>query len=234
MNWDLRYAMERDNKSIIRSGDKIIVPVIHGKTPKLTEDELKSVKDVAQKHGYWEEGAGGDPIESLVSGATRNGSWDTDGYNKSIKNIEPFHLSPMFSNTKANDGVQKLTSSSKTIFQSLLDTQYGNPIFKFEGTKQVYTKKYNSSHLEDFLTSGSTRSMNLLEMSRLPATRENVSRFLSSGEKSMWPSGGEPGKTPLGKMAQQFNDGRNQFLANAGPGVYFAGADHIPDIRKLI
>jgi len=76
-------------------------------------------------------------------------------------------------------------------------------------------------------------------MSKQDATEENLSNFLDLGENLQWPS---TEKNPnlwqqyphmAGKFARIATTIRDQFLINAGPGVYFVGAGHLKDIVEM-
>ena len=76
-------------------------------------------------------------------------------------------------------------------------------------------------------------------MSKQDANEENLSNFLELGEKLQWPSTEENPNLwqqyphMAGKFAREATKIRDQFLINAGPGVYFVGAGHLKDIVEM-
>lgn len=181
----------------------------HGKSPSLSKDLSDKIHLVARAEGAWYEGDGGDKDQFKVP---YKGSWD-DEFAKSVEGYPIEFLYVLFSNVKENRTAPRITDSSKTIFQSILDSDVN--YFK--------DRDFDDATLTKFL-----KEMDMLEESKRPATETNVNKFLNEGERRMWPTNGQPHK-----LAQKAEAWRNKFLLAQKHGVYFAGAGHLPELLKL-
>jgi hypothetical protein len=71
-------------------------------------------------------------------------------------------------------------------------------------------------------------------MSKMKATKENVTKFLRTGEQRMWPDKDwEKYPYPAGKVAKKANDQRDIYLLKQNAGVYFIGAGHLLGLLRL-
>jgi hypothetical protein len=199
----------------------------HG-SPIVISDELKEkVLSIGKKHGIWYEGNGGD-IESNVklfgSNKSYEGSWD-DEFAKSVDGYPIQFMAPMFSNVKANNMISKFVSPKLSIFDSLIKNQKGNKYFQ--------DRDYDANDLTKFLKAGSEEDIDFLKMSRMPATEENVKKFLTTGEKLEWPKNWQDYPNKLGKLAKKSEDERNGYLLNCKSGVYIVGSGHLLELKRL-
>ncbi len=209
---------------VVDMGDKIIVGSPHGDQIPLS-DELKSrIQDVAGKSGVWYEGTGGDIEQNKSLFPKYQGSWDE----QVAKNVEGYpveYMAPMFSNVEVNKPHEVYANPDKSIFDSIVANQDKAKYFK--------DRRFDADALRDFLTQGSEKDADLIRMSQLPATKENLNKFFSTGERLMWPNNWQEYPNRLGKIAKRFEESRNQYLLNAPPGVYVTGAGHIPELRGM-
>ena len=139
------------------------------------------------------------------------GSWD-DKFAGSVKDYPVEFLFVLFSNVKENHTAARITDSSKTIFQSILDSD----------VNYFNDRNYDDETLTKFLS-----EMDMLNQAKKPATERNVVAFLSEGEDRMW-----GGKEPH-KFARSAERWRNKFLLAQPDGAYFMGAGHLPEIKRL-
>lgn len=186
----------------------MFVGQVHGKQTTLPP----KVKSVIPQYGAWYEGNGGDKIR----GVSYKGSWD-DAISKNIKGYPKHFLFVIFTNTAENKQKEILVGEG-TIFDRILKTQNKIGYFK--------NKRFDADTLESFLEE---MGGEYLRLSRAPATKENVAKFVSKGERAMW----ESGNTPAKKMADKANNYRDMWLLSQPKGVYFVGSDHIDALKKL-
>ena len=194
---------------ILENNKKAIVGVNHGKKVILSRDLRDELQLMARTYGAWYEGNGADK-DSFPTKYT--GSWDS-AFAKSVKGYPMEFVFVLFSNVKENNTAQRITDSSKTIFQSILSSDVN--YFK--------DRNITDEALTDFLT-----AMKMLDAAKKPATETNVKTFLTEGERRMWPENGKPHET-----ARKAERWRNLFLLAQPEGVFFAGAGHIPEIMDL-
>ena len=180
----------------------------HGRKPPMSKELVDKINLIARADGAWYEGDGGDKEDFDVP---YEGSWD-DKFIKSIKGYPIEFLSVMFSNVKENTIVNRVTDSSKTIFQAILDSDVN--YFKDRAIEDATLTKFLSE-------------MGMLDQSKKPATEKNAQAFFAEGEDKTW--GGE---TPH-KFAQTVTKWRDKFLLAQPDGAYFVGAGHLPAMRKL-
>jgi hypothetical protein len=204
--------------------DKVILGSPHGESINLSDDLKSRVQEIAKKHGAYYEGNAGDvePNKSLIP--EYKGSWDT-AHGSSVKGYPIEYLAPMFSNVEVNKPHETYLSPNQTIIQSLLANQ--------AKAKYFQDRKYDEKTLRDFLKAGSEKDIDLIKMGQLPATKENLQKFFTTGESLMWPENWQEYPHNLGKLAKKFEDRRNQYLLDAPPGVYVAGAGHIPELKRI-
>lgn len=208
-----------DNKAYVGSG--------HGNPIQLSEKIKKKVLALANDYGIWYEGNGGDvePNVKLFGDKKEyEGSWDVE-FSKTVKGYPIHFIGGIFANVKANNMVDKFVSPKLSIFDSLIKNQKGNKYFE--------DRNYDKNDLTNFLIAGSEDDVNLLKLSKLPATKENVHKFLTTGEKLAWPKNWMEYPNKLGKLAKKAEDQRNSYLLNCKSGVYIAGAGHLLEIKKM-
>jgi len=211
---------------VIDYGDKIIIGSPHGDPIELSDDIKKRVKEIASKHGAWYEGDGKDnSANHSLFGDKKvyKGSWD-DASAQNIRGYPTEYLAPLFSNVDVNKQHETFENPRQTIFDSLLSNQAKARYFK--------DRSYDKETLANFLKQGSEKDTDLLRMAASPATKDNLQKFFSTGEKLMWPDNWQEYPNNLGKIAKKFEDSRNNFLHNAPAGVYITGAGHIPELQK--
>jgi hypothetical protein len=209
---------------VVDMGDKIIVGSPHGEQIPLSDDLRARIQDVAGKSGAWYEGSGGDIEGNRKLIPSYRGSWD-DQVARSIEGYPVEYMVPMFSNVEVNKPHEIYASPDRSIFDSIVANQDKAKYFK--------DRRFDADALRDFLTQGSEKDTDLVKMSQLPATKENLSKFFSTGERLMWPDNWQEYPNRLGKMAKRFEESRNKYLLNAPPGVYVTGAGHIPELRGM-
>jgi len=93
-----------------------------------------------------------------------------------------------------------------------------------------------SEHVEKFLqANGPGTRVDWLHLARnTPATQGK--KFLKRIEAIAWPSGwsNKPRTTGPEQLADKMSTERNEHLLGMGPGVYFAGAGHLLQIKELL
>ena len=227
------------------SGDKILVGDMHQTPLDLPNEWVKKIVSVANDKGYYGEGIGlehnGAVTESnfyhLLDPKMHIGSWDTKLLESGEvpKDKKYVFLYALFSNVKENHRLKKLLNNADeddTIFDVLLKTipDWSADMGKFN---------LGEIELKKFLEEISEGNHNFIEMVGEEATEENLSNFLNVGEQLQWP---ETEENPnlwrqyphmAGKFARIATTMRDQFLINAGPGVYFVGAGHLKDIVDM-
>ena len=205
--------------------DKAYVGVDHGKKPDIPEKDMERLKLIASKYGAWFEGDGGDKKSISLESNKFRGSWDNK-MQKRIPGYPPEFLYTLFTNTEVNKQAREITNAGSTIFESILKAQ--------DKVGYLKDRKFDSQTLKDFLVAASNGSTDLMAMSQKNASPENVKRFLSAGERLMWPSNWEQAPNSAGKLAKKVNDKRQEFLIEQPAGVYMVGSDHIKDIKQKI
>lgn len=218
-------ATTSDGAVLFDGQDKAYVGVEHGKKPSIPAEDMERLKSIASKHGAWFEGTGGDKKSIGLEGRVFKGSWDNK-MQKRISGYPPEFLYTLFTNTQVNKQADAITNASSTIFDSILKAQ--------DKVGYLKGRKFDSQTLKDFLVGASGGSADLLALSQKNASPENVKRFLSAGERLMWPSNWEQAPNNAGKLAKKVNDKRQEFLVEQPAGVYMVGSDHIKDIKQKI
>lgn len=217
--------IEQDN--VIFLNDKaVIVGQEHGHPVKLSDEVLKKVQDIANKYGAWYEGNGADRayVKDIIT--TWKGSWD-DIVASKIKGYPPEFLYVLFANVDANNRAKMIGANPKeTIFNQILKNQDQNTYFT--------DRKYDDKILTKFLKMVSQPDYDFVKMSQQPATTENITKFLKTGESLMWPSNWAEYPNPAGKVAHKATMPRDLFLAKAPPGAYFTGSGHLVDVDKIL
>lgn len=208
---------------VIIDGDQIIVGSPHGGSVQLSPDLQRRVQDTAKRYGAYYEGDGKDvaPLAGLLGRSDYKGSWD-DSVAGAVKGYPPEFLSGLFSNIDVNKPHEAFADPKSSIFDAILKNQGKMSYFK--------DRKFNRSVLSDFLQGGSEKDTDFMSMSQMPATSENLYKFFSTGERLMWPDNWQEYPNKLGKYAQKFEQARNAALTSGKPGVYVAGAGHLPEI----
>ena len=221
-------STESGDPVIFLNKDTVIVGQEHGHPVKLSTETLQKVKEIVDKHGAWFEGNGADNAyipKSLVKKWL--GSWDDDEVAKKIKGYPPEFLYVLFANVDANNRIDKIGEDPESsIFDQIVKNKRDNTYFS--------DRTYDAATLKKFLQMISEPGYDFVKMSQEPATRENVKKFLKTGEKRMWPSNWEDYPNPAGKVAQKATIRRDMFLVKAPPGAYFAGAGHLVAVKELM
>lgn len=212
--------------AIFAGPDKIIIGSPHGGELQLSDDLRRKVQDLASRYGAYYEGDGKDvkTTTGLLGDSSYKGSWD-DQVAENTKGYPVEFLSGLFSNVEANKYPQIFSDPNRSIFDSILSNQEKASYFK--------DRKFDAATLEKFLKDGSQDANDFLNMSKMPATQENLQKFFTSGEQLMWPENWQDYPNKLSQFAKKFEEARNASLINAKPGVYFAGAGHLPELSKM-
>ena len=203
----------------------VIVGQAHGQPLELSSNTLKQIQDIAAKHGAWYEGNGTDRTYTRGQIDKYIGSWDNE-VAKTASSNDPKWLYVLFANVDDNNRVQRVGVDPKdTIFNRLLATAEDN---SFQGIG------YTSQALQKFLQMSSEGKYDFVKMSQQPATQENLTRFLKSGESLMWPSNWEQYPNKAGKIAKMATvDVRDQYLATRKAGVYVTGDGHLKAVQNI-
>lgn len=212
---------------VIFKSDKVAFVGREHKQPlTLTNELVGKIKDIGDKYGYWYEGNSGDVSTTthFSDKSKYEGSWDHE-FESTIKGYPPEFLYTIFTNTNVNGQKKKIPNESKSIFDSIMALQ----------TKIAYLKdrKFDELTLKKFLSMCNENNTDFVEMSKLPATQNNVNSFLNKGEKLMWPKNWVEYPNKAGKIAKKVDDMRNKFLLNRESGVYFAGSGHLVELMRL-
>jgi hypothetical protein len=211
----------------IEHNNKIIVGSPHGKATELSSDLQDKVKQYATDNGLYYEGVGGDINNNknlLGDKSSYAGSWD-DNFAKNIKDYPSDFLYTIFTNVDTNNQAKHLINEKNSIGSAILNAQQKVGYFK--------DRKFDDATLQKFLTDASDDDVDFAAMSQLPATKENVKRFLSVGEQKMWPENWQKYPHNAGKIAQKAEELRNDFIMNSKePGVYVVGSGHINELKN--
>ena len=225
---DENNLSESANNVIFISNDTAIVGQEHGKRLQLSDQEVKRVQDIAQRHGAWYEGNGMD--SKLTAGIIDDyaGSWDDDLLSPAIKGYPAPFLYVLFSNIKENDTVEGKIGfdPDSTIFDRILDTQ--------PSTNYFPDREFDAETLQKFLKSVSEGPYDFVRMSQAPATESNVRKFFTMGEQLMFPDNWAEYPYRAGRVAKSVNDLRDRFLATRKAGVYVAGSDHLQAVQQFL
>ena len=202
---DLLKESQAPQGVLFLSRNKVLVGDNHYDSVELSKDLFDAILTIGLKYGYYGEGIGiehnrgvmsSDIYKALkASGAVYNGSWDTK---IEIPKSERYsYLATLFSNPTENHRVQTLLSKAKegeTIFNLLARTfdDYTEPGLGLTATD-----------LKRFLEEISEKGVDFIQLSKQPATAENLQSFIDIGEELMWPSNWEEYPNKAGKMARR-------------------------------
>lgn len=227
----LEYITEETHNApsgVIFDGNKKAYVGSHHTKPIILSDDLKSkILNLAKEYGIWYEGNGDDitpNIKLFGSKKVYRGSWDTE-FVKTVKGYPIHFMGGIFSNVKENDRVKKLISPNVSIFDAIIKKQKGNKYFE--------DRNFNEHDLTKFLIAASEDNVDFLKMSQVPATEENMRKFLTTGEKLTWPKNWLEYPNKLGKLAKKAEDERNGFVLKQKQGVYVMGSGHLLELKQL-
>ena len=211
--------------AIFLNPNTVIVGQKHSQPLELSPETLKKVQAIAAQHGAWYEGNGADRAYTRGVIDRYVGSFD-DEVAKTASPNDPKWIYVLFANVDANNRIQRVGVDPKdTIFNRLMDTAQDN---SFQGIG------FTASALKKFLSMASEGKYDFVKMSQLPATQENLTRFLKAGEALMWPSNWEQYPNRAGKIARAATvDTRDQYLATRKAGVYVVGAGHLKAVQDI-
>jgi hypothetical protein len=225
---------------IIFDGEnKILVGDMHQIPVELSKELEDKVVNIANKYGYYGEGIGLEYNEAITKSSfykrlepkKYRGSWDRKliESGKIPEDKKYFLLYALFSNYKENHRLEKLlenTEEDDTIFDVLLKTIP-------DWSADMGLLSLGQKELNKFLKEISENGIDFIQMSQQKADEKSLSEFLDLGEKLQWPENWQDYPNMAGKFARVVTTIRDQFLINAGPGVYFVGAGHLKDIVKM-
>jgi hypothetical protein len=226
---------------VIKFNDKkILVGDMHQKPLELSEDLISGILEVANKYGYYGEGIGLEHNEAITKSSfyerldpkKHHGSWDRKliKSGKIPEDKKYVFLYSLFSNPKENHRLEKLlenTEEEDTIFDVLLKT-----IPDWSADMGIF--RLGQKELNKFLKEISENGIDFIRMSQQKADEKSLSEFLDLGEKLQWPEKNWQDYPHMaGKFARIATTMRDQFLIDAGPGVYFVGAGHLKDIVEM-
>jgi len=231
----LKEVLEGTNQApyglMFFGNNKILVGDNHSDPIQLSKDLQDKIVNIGKQYGYYGEGSGisnnpavknSEVYKALINGKAKDkGSWDAL--------IKPpgksDFLYALFANVKENNRLKKLLAA----------VQEGDTIYDvIQRTKNDFaaTKGTSSSDLDKFLKDISG-TYNFVELSKQPATKENLNNFLNKGESDMWPENWKEYPNPSGKVARNATKFRDEWIIKAGPGVYFIGNGHLKDIAEM-
>jgi 8-oxo-dGTP pyrophosphatase MutT (NUDIX family)/phage gp37-like protein/GNAT superfamily N-acetyltransferase len=211
--------------AIFLNPNTVIVGQAHGQPLDLSPETLKKVQAIAAKHGAWYEGNGADVARTQGQINRYVGSWD-DEVAKTASPNDPKWLYVLFANVDENNRVNRVGVNPKdTIFNQLLANAKDNSFQNIGFTSQA---------LQQFLSMASQGKYDFVKMSQQPATQENLTRFLKTGEALMWPSNWEQYPNRAGKIAKAATvDVRDRYLATRKAGVYVTGSGHLKAVQNI-
>jgi predicted CopG family antitoxin len=211
--------------------NKVLVGDNHNNPIEFSKDLQDKIVNIGKEHGYYGEGSGvsnnpavknSEVYKELVKAkATDKKSWDDL---IEVPNKSDF-LYALFANVKENYRLEKLLKAR----------QKGDTIYDvIQRTRNDWaaTKGTSNNDLDKFLKDASG-NYDFTQMSKSEATRANLKKFLTLGEKDMWPSNWKDYPNPSGKVARKATTFRDEWLIKAGPGVYFVGDGHLKDIANM-
>jgi hypothetical protein len=227
----LEYILEETHNApsgvIFDGNKKAYVGSHHGKSIILSNDLKTKILNLAKEYGIWYEGNGDDIAPNIKLFGNKKayvGSWDKE-FAKTVKGYPIHFIGGIFSNVKENNRVKKLTSPNLSIFDAIIKKQKGNKYFE--------DRSYNENDLTKFLVAASEDNVDFLKMSQLSATEENMRKFLTTGEKLMWPDNWQEYPNKLGKLAKKAEDERNRFVLKQKQGVFVLGSGHLLELKAL-
>lgn len=226
-----------DSRGVISHNGRIFVGVNHGVTPKLNADTNTIIQNAMKQNGYYHEGNGGDAeaLKPLTGKHKYNGSWDdkieSDLHSDKNGNVVSphYHMNRFFGNSPdgTKKSIEKLTNPNATIRNTL----HNNRNFLFSDKKNGSTMSHNE--MEKFFDNADEETQKHGDM---PATKENLQKFVDHGNKQIWDGNDVRRDTPLGNMAHQdqVKDREGWLINHAPTGVYYIGSGHIPSIAKQL
>jgi len=227
---------------LIFDGDnKILVGDMHQIPVELSKDYQDKVVDVANTYGYYGEGIGLEHNEAVTESdffdrldtKKHKGSWDNIlvSSDKLSQEEKKYFLYSLFSNIKENKRLDNLTKEAKE-GEKIIDL-LSRTIPSWSADMGKFN--FGKSDVEYFLRKSSDEGgVDLLKIAKeKDATEENLKNFLETGESLQWPKNWKEYPYAAGKFARNATQLRDNFLINAGPGVYFVGAGHLKDIVNM-
>lgn len=215
---------------------KVLVGDNHHDSVELSKDLFNSILTIGTEYGFYGEGKGIEFNPGVMSSeiykalkdakATYKKSWDDK---VKIPNDEKYvYIATVFSNPTENNRVPRLLSKVKdsdTIFD-LLSREVNNHTQPGLNLGAIDLKK--------FLEEMSEKGINFINLSKQPATQENLQSFINKGEQLTWPSNWQEYPNKAGKLARRETILRDQWLIKEAPsGLYFIGSGHLKDIAKM-
>lgn len=216
-----KRASSKAPYGVIFSKNKAVVGVPHGQKIPMQEGIERRIRAIGDAHGYWYEGDGGD---KKAFPATYKGSWD-DKMAKDIDGYPPEFLSAMFGAADMAKQIRMVENPKRNIFDSLLANS--GELSPLKG------KRFSESTLSTYLSRISDSMVDFEALAKRPATRANVERFFKTGAARTFPANWEKFPHKAGKVMKEFLDRRDRFLLDQKRGVYFVGAGHLLNIKKL-
>lgn len=206
---------------VIFNDKRVIVGVPHGKKIPMSDDIEQRIRVIGDNYGYWYEGDGGD--KKLFT-ANYKGSWDA----KMAKDISGYpyeFLSAMFGNANMAKQIRMITNVGKTIFDSIMDHN--------SELSPLKDKAFSQTTLATYLDSISDSDIDFISMSERIATRGNTEKFFKAGVAKTFPTNWTEFPYKAGKIMKKVIDRRNKFILSQDRGVYFIGAGHLLNMKKL-
>jgi len=247
----LQYLLEQNTESPAPYGalkinhsdgrTQWIVGVYHGEQVKIQDPELKRIiAKHGKEHGHYYEGTGNDTDITqsefgLETSKDYQDGWDMSHARTIGENgIKPHHLSLITGNVDVNwkrGGISKhFTDPKQTVFDGILSFYQKNSSKLFNGAR------ITSEHVEKYLqANGPGTDVDWLHLARnTPATQGK--EFLKRIEAMAWPSNWDTKSRTTGpeRLGDEMSRERNEHLLGMGPGVYFAGAGHLLQIKELL
>lgn len=242
--WYKRAKRTRDRVpyGVLVYGDKYFVGVEHTTPIEIDDSRLvDAIKNHGEQHGYYYEGSGGpadihQPLFGLKQKKDYAGGWDRARLEKvKQEGIKPENLSFVFSNVDANweQGTNRLVKANSTILRSMKRFFKEKRFFREQGISVT------DDDIRKFLRASSRGTgKNYYEIARKTiATEQNVKNFLGELESVAWPNDWSTKKRTKGPeiLVDLESKARNEFvLDHMGPGVYFAGAGHLLQVRDIL
>ena len=239
-----QYLLENKiPQGVLIHNNKILVGVMHGKPVDIHDPKLvDTIKSHGERHGFWYEGSGAPvdiqvPLFGLKSKRDYAGGWDADRMKK-IKEtgVEPHMLSVVYGNVDVNwkHGLSTIADESGSIFDG---------IYSWANSKhspfEAHEISVSRNQVEDFLLAmrpGTNRDW-LQHAKQTRATPEATKQFLKDAEAIAWPKDWNTRERTTGpeKLSDTESQERNlHIINNMGPGVYFAGAGHLKQVRDIL
>lgn len=206
---------------IIFDKNKAIVGVPHGQPLPMDPALKQRLSEIGKTHGFWYEGDGGD---KTAFPAPYKGSWD-DELARGVKGYPPEFLSAMFSASDLGKQARMVEDPKRTIFDSVLS--HNSELSPLKG------RKFSKQALSEYLSRISDQDTDFQSLAQQPATRENVDEFFNVGAAKTFPENWETFPHKAGQVMRDFLDQRDKFLLSRDRGVYFVGAGHLKNLKRL-